>query len=66
MALLNDELADDEFIKTVEVGPLELEEVESQSEVPTYTKRTVEPLDSVYENNPNSILAVHDQSGENI
>lgn len=61
-----EELNDDEFIKKIEVGPLKLEKVESKSEVPTYTKRTVDTLQDVLDNDEKSILAVHDQSGENI
>lgn len=65
---LDDDTAmDNEFISRVEVGPLELEDVESQEDgVPTYTKRTVEPLENVLNNNENNILAVHDQLGEAI
>lgn len=65
---LDDETAEDnEFISRVEVGPLELEDVPSQEDgVPTYTKRTVDPLENVLDNNEGSILAVHDQLGEAI
>ena len=38
------DLIDDEFIKEIEVGPLELEHVDSKSDIPTYTKRTIETL----------------------
>lgn len=62
---LDDEtLADNEFIKRVEIGPLELEEVESKSDVPTFTKRTVDVIPDVMDNAEGSILAVHDQQGE--
>lgn len=61
-----EEWDDNEFFKIVEVGPLKLEEVESGDEIPTFTRRTEEALDSVFDNNWKSILAVHDQSGENI
>lgn len=64
--LLWEDLNDNEFIKKIEVGPLKLEEVESKSEIPTFTKRTVDPIEGVLDNDPTSILAVHDQSGENI
>jgi hypothetical protein len=57
---------DDEFIKRVEVGPLALEEVKSKSDKPIYTKRTVAELQDVLDNSPQSILAIHDQEGENI
>lgn len=61
-----DGLADDEFIKRIETGPLELEDVPSNDDLPTFTKRTVEPLQDVLDNSETSILAVHDQQGENI
>ena len=61
-----EDIADDEFFKVIEVGPLELEEVKSNSEIPIHTKRTVEPLADVYDNAAASILAIHDQQGENI
>ena len=65
---LDDETAEDnEFITRVEVGPLILEDVQSQEDgVPTYTKRTKDPLENVLDNNEGSILAVHDMLGENI
>ena len=63
----NDTIEDNEFISRVEVGPLELVDVESQTDgIPVYTKRTEQPLENVLNNNENSILAVHDQLGENI
>lgn len=61
-----DDQEDDEFIKKVETGPLELEVVPSNSDIPTFTKRTVEPLEDVFDNSEKSILAIHDQQGENI
>lgn len=62
---LNEEtLADNEFIKRVEIGPLELEEVQSKSDVPTFTKRTVDVIPDVMDNAEGSILAIHDQQGE--
>lgn len=63
-ALDEETLADNEFIKRVEIGPLELEEVESKSDVPTFTKRTVDVIPDVMDNAEGSILAVHDQQGE--
>lgn len=63
---LEEDANDDEFIKKIEVGPLELEQVDSKSEVPIYTKRTIDPIADVLDNDERSILAVHDQSGENI
>lgn len=57
---------DNEFIKRIEVGPLELEDVPSSTDNPTFTKRTVQELDGVLDNMGTSILAVHDQQGENI
>ena len=61
-----DELADDEFIKKVKTGPHELEDVESNSIQPVHTKRTKLPLENVLDNDEKSILAIHDQQGENI
>lgn len=61
-----EDLGDNEFIHKIESGPLELEPVKSDSEIPTFTKRTVEPLVDVLNNDDKSILAVHDQQGENI
>ena len=63
-ALDEETLADNEFIKRVEIGPLELEEVESKSDVPTFTKRTVDVIPDVMDNAEGSILAIHDQQGE--
>lgn len=63
---LEEDFGDDEFFRVIEVGPLELEDVESDSEIPINTKRTIDTLENVFENNQKSILAVHDQSGENI
>lgn len=61
-----EDLGDDEFVKRIEVGPLELEDVKSNSEMPTFTKRTVDPIEDVLDNDEKSILAIHDQMGENI
>ena len=61
-----EEWDDGEFFKIVEVGPLKLKEVESGDEIPTFTRVTEEALENVFDNNYRSILAVHDQSGENI
>ena len=62
--LTDEDMSDDEFIKRIEVGPLELEVVESKDEIPTFTKRTVDPLKDVLNNVGSSVLAIHDQSGE--
>lgn len=59
-----EDLVDDLYIKVKEIGPLELEDVPSESELPTFTKRTVDPLEGIFNNSENSILAVHDQNGE--
>lgn len=61
-----EDLVDDEFIKRVELGPLELEKVQSKDIMPTFTKRTVDEIEDVLDNDEKSILAVHDQQGENI
>lgn len=65
-ALDEETLADNEFIKRVEIGPLELEKVESHTEIPTFTKRTIDVIPDVMDNAEGSILAIHDESGENI
>lgn len=64
--LLWDDLNDDEFIKKIETGPLKLEVVPSNTDIPLFTKRTVEPLQDVLDNDAKSILAVRDEHGENI
>lgn len=60
----DEDTADNEFIKRVEIGPLELEDVPSKSTEPIFMKRTVEEIPDVLNNAEGSILAVHDQSGE--
>lgn len=55
---------DDLFIR--EKGPLELEAVPSLSDVPTFTRKTKVKLENIYNDDESSILAVHDQQGENI
>ena len=60
------DLGDNEFIRKIETGPLELEAVPSDSDIPSFTKRTIDPLVDVLNNDEKSILAVHDQQGENI
>ena len=62
--LLWDQAADNTILENVETGPLELEVVESKSDQPIFTKRTVEPIGNVFDNSENSILSVHDQQGE--
>lgn len=71
-ALLNkldfDEFIDNEYFRKVETGPMELEPVESGDgeDNPTFTKRTVDTLEDVFNNDESSILAIHDENGENI
>lgn len=65
-----DQLIDNEFIFKIETGPMELEELE-ENKGPENTKRTVETLKDktgmdVLDNAESSILAIHDQNGENI
>ena len=65
-----DKLLDDEFLVQKETGPMELEELEENTG-PSYTKRTVQTLNEaagleLLDNSPKSVLAVHDQEGENI
>ena len=61
-----EDLIDNEFIVKKETGPLKLEKVESNDKNPTFTKRTVEALENILDNDEKSILAIHDQDGENI
>ena len=62
-----EELADDEYIRQVETGPMELEVVppKCDSDI-SVVKRTVDKLENVLNNDESSILAVHDENGENI
>ena len=64
--LLDDGIQDDEFVKRVEIGPLKLQKVKSEGKIPTFTKRTIAPLKNVLDNAESSILAIHDEQGENI
>ena len=71
LALMNkldfDEFIDNEYFRKVETGPMELEPVESGDEDgQTFTKRTIDTLEDVFNNDDNSILAIHDENGENI
>lgn len=60
----DEDAIDNMFIR--EIGPLELQDVESKTNKPTFTKRTVQPLKDIYENAGTSILAIHDEDGEDI
>lgn len=57
--------ASDDIYKK-ETGPLKLENVPSLDKYPVFTKKTVNKLEGVYNNDEDSILAIHDQQGENI
>lgn len=62
-----EDLADGEFIIIKETGPHKLTKVESNdSGVDTFTKVTEDTFENIYGNKWTSILAVHDESGENI
>lgn len=52
---------DGEFIR--EKGPLELEDVPSYDNKPTFTKRTKQKLENIYNDTDSSILAVYDADG---
>lgn len=56
-----DDYLDNIFIR--ETGPLELEDVKSYDDNPIFTRRTKEKLQNIYDDNDDSILAVHDQNG---
>lgn len=58
-----EELIDDELFKKVETEH-DLEEVDSKSNEPLHTKRTIDTLKNVLNNDPKSILAIYDQQGE--
>lgn len=65
-----EDLIDEEFIERKETGPMELEEL-AENTGPENTKRTVQTLEDaagleVLNNAESSVLAVHDQNGENI
>lgn len=57
-------LVDDEFFFVKETGPMKLETVEDDANTPT--RRTVDKLDGLLDNDWKSVLAVHDVDGENI
>ncbi len=59
------DLIEDELITMKETGPMKLVELEENTG-PEYTKRTEDALVNILDNRPDSILAVHDQNGENI
>ena len=58
------ELSDDIYKK--ETGPLKLVDVDSLDKYPIYTRKTEQKLEGIYNDDEDSILAVHDQMGENI
>lgn len=59
-------LADGDFFKVEESGPHKLTEVQSNSDMPLFTKVTDDTFEGLFDNSRKSILAVHDQLGENI
>lgn len=61
------DMVDGEFIQLRNIGPLELEKVESQDkDRDSFTKRTVDEVSDVFGNLSSSIVAIRDESGENI
>ena len=79
MGYFIEDLIDDETVEVRETGPHLLETVESRdNNRSTFTKKTVDytdedgkvivsgTLDNLYNNSWRSILAVHDEAGENI
>ena len=61
------DLVDGEFLLMKETGPHLIEDVPSGDEGrPTFTKRTIDTFENIYSNKWTSILAVHDEAGENI
>lgn len=66
-----EELIDDEFFSRKETGPMELEWPTEDDKWPENTKRTKSTLEEaagleLLNNDGNSVLAIHDQNGENI
>lgn len=62
-----EDLIDGEFIVVKETGPHKLRKVESgDPDRNTFTKVTEDTFDNIYCNRWTSILAVHDEAGENI
>lgn len=61
------DMVDGEFIQLRNLGPLELEKVESQDEDrDSFTKRTVDEINDGFGNLSTSVVAIRDESGENI
>lgn len=60
------QMYDDEYLYVKEVGPMELECIERPDGKFNYTRRTKNPLVGVFNDTQTSILAVHDEDGENI
>lgn len=58
-----EELVDDEFIKLKETGPMELEEIEEGNKT---LRRTKDVFENLFNEDPRSVLAVHDIDGCNI
>ena len=62
-----EDLVDNEFIKMKETGPHKLVKVPSgDSNRDTFTKVTEDVFENIFNNKWTSILAVHDEAGENI
>ena len=62
-----EDLVDGEFLILKETGPHELEKVESgDKDRNTFTKRTKDEFENLFSDRWTSILAVHDEDGENI
>lgn len=61
------DMVDGEFIKLKETGPHKLETVISgDPDRSTFTKRTLDTFEHIYDNKWTSIYAIHDEAGENI
>lgn len=62
-----EDLVDDEFLTIKETGPHKIVPVESgDSDRSTFTRMTEDTFENIYNNSWRSILAVHDESGEDI
>lgn len=58
-----EDIVDDEFFSKKETGPMELEDIEEHTG-PVNTKRTIDKLEGIIDNDEKGILAVHDENGE--
>lgn len=58
-----EDIVDGEFFSKKETGPMELEDIEEHTG-PVNTKRTIDKLEDVIDNDERGILSIHDENGE--